>query len=283
MRRRPGIIPARAGFTSRRTALPCASADHPRSRGVYTRRLSISSRARGSSPLARGLHAPMKDSSRIQGIIPARAGFTMPPTMKRLGHEGSSPLARGLRYRGQPSTGHAGIIPARAGFTTVMGRCEKSITDHPRSRGVYGLRHFYQRRKHGSSPLARGLLLEGAPRQAIVRIIPARAGFTCHSVTLHASPWDHPRSRGVYSTTAPNDPPLAGSSPLARGLLVISWRRSFLLRIIPARAGFTALSAGAGEVLGDHPRSRGVYRTSSTTSSNNSGSSPLARGLPDPG
>ena len=198
LRRRPGIIPARAGFTSRRTALPCASADHPRSRGVYTRRLSISSRARGSSPLARGLHAPMKDSSRIQGIIPARAGFTMPPTMKRLGHEGSSPLARGLRYRGQPSTGHAGIIPARAGFTTVMGRCEKSITDHPRSRGVYGLRHFYQRRKHGSSPLARGLLLEGAPRQAIVRIIPARAGFTCHSVTLHASPWDHPRSRGVY-------------------------------------------------------------------------------------
>ena len=218
MRRRPGIIPARAGFTSRRTALPCASADHPRSRGVYTRRLSISSRARGSSPLARGLHAPMKDSSRIQGIIPARAGFTMPPTMKRLGHEGSSPLARGLRYRGQPSTGHAGIIPARAGFTTVMGRCEKSITDHPRSRGVYGLRHFYQRRKHGSSPLARGLLLEGAPRQAIVRIIPARAGFTCHSVTLHASPWDHPRSRGVYPEGCGARSSSRGSSPLARGL-----------------------------------------------------------------
>ena len=194
-----GSSPLARGLRERGRWSTTAVRDHPRSRGVYFWDEEFNRYFAGSSPLARGLHAPMKDSSRIQGIIPARAGFTMPPTMKRLGHEGSSPLARGLRYRGQPSTGHAGIIPARAGFTTVMGRCEKSITDHPRSRGVYGLRHFYQRRKHGSSPLARGLLLEGAPRQAIVRIIPARAGFTCHSVTLHASPWDHPRSRGVYT------------------------------------------------------------------------------------
>ena len=52
---RPGIIPARAGFTRTPPARPRPPADHPRSRGVYSQRQEAIRHAFGSSPLARGL------------------------------------------------------------------------------------------------------------------------------------------------------------------------------------------------------------------------------------
>ena len=76
------IIPARAGFTQQqyrahacspgssplaRGLLPAGTdfgatvKDHPRSRGVYGRRRSVSGRRCGSSPLARGLRAEIGD------------------------------------------------------------------------------------------------------------------------------------------------------------------------------------------------------------------------------
>ena len=51
-----GIIPARAGFTGDGPGAPAQSPDHPRSRGVYTRRRAHTPCSQGSSPLARGLH-----------------------------------------------------------------------------------------------------------------------------------------------------------------------------------------------------------------------------------
>ena len=93
-----GIIPARAGFTCphagrrRRPAdhprsrgvygrggppRPQPPQDHPRSRGVYRCPDARSTRACGSSPLARGLLGPCSDRVGVQGIIPARAGFTL--------------------------------------------------------------------------------------------------------------------------------------------------------------------------------------------------------------
>ena len=49
------IIPARAGFTAHNPGRPPSTTDHPRSRGVYIGRVPGPVRARGSSPLARGL------------------------------------------------------------------------------------------------------------------------------------------------------------------------------------------------------------------------------------
>ena len=49
--------------------------------------------------------------------------------------------------------------------------------------------------------------------------------------------------------------------------------------IIPARAGFTAGYTGFGLVVGDHPRSRGVYALRAGPLPPAPGSSPLARGL----
>ena len=71
-----GIIPARAGFTTRRRLSPCPLPDHPRSRGVYATGPCERRHVIGSSPLARGLHHGDKTLRRRQRIIPARAGFT---------------------------------------------------------------------------------------------------------------------------------------------------------------------------------------------------------------
>ena len=91
----------------------------------------------------------------------------------------------------------------------------------------------------GSSPLARGLLEEAGWPVVTHRIIPARAGFTARCYCPSCSSWDHPRSRGVYNLTPHTLNVRAGSSPLARGLLVLSRDDSGEPGIIPARAGFT--------------------------------------------
>ena len=73
-----GIIPARAGFTVRLIGDRRGAGDHPRSRGVYPPGPISMSQQVGSSPLARGLlPVGVPDADRL-GIIPARAGFTVP-------------------------------------------------------------------------------------------------------------------------------------------------------------------------------------------------------------
>ena len=71
-----GIIPARAGFTSRFWVGCERPPDHPRSRGVYSWCSPTNLLACGSSPLARGLRALGQRAAAVAGIIPARAGFT---------------------------------------------------------------------------------------------------------------------------------------------------------------------------------------------------------------
>ena len=70
-----------------------------------------------------------------------------------------------------------------------------------------------------------------------------------------------------------------GSSPLARGLPQGPCGRLTGAGIIPARAGFTVLFVRLFDVVGDHPRSRGVYAGSVQCGASTRGSSPLARGL----
>ena len=72
-----------------------------------------------------------------------------------------------------------------------------------------------------------------------------------------------------------------GSSPLARGLREQHRFRPGRGGIIPARAGFTRGAPRARWGREDHPRSRGVYPTTTPTAAIIPGSSPLARGLHD--
>ena len=152
-----GIIPARAGFTTRRPVRCLPAADHPRSRGVYPAWPREAGGSRGSSPLARGLPAVRRRRRAASGIIPARAGFTSevvwtgvggldhprsrgvysPATSASVTRGGSSPLARGLQGDRAARRARIGIIPARAGFTPRPSRRPRRRRDHPRSRGVY--------------------------------------------------------------------------------------------------------------------------------------------------
>ena len=195
---RPGIIPARAGFTRSCPGPSPWRTDHPRSRGVYPGRRRLTAHSQGSSPLARGLHAMSSRRTVTRGIIPARAGFTGGPARGR-GYRGdhprsrgvyhargathahahgSSPLARGLRILQNRGGGAPGIIPARAGFTHEEPGGVGVGADHPRSRGVYVGDADAHGRADGSSPLARGLPPGWKGALMGVGIIPARAGFT---------------------------------------------------------------------------------------------------------
>ena len=212
------------------------------------------------------------DHPRSRGVYtsPSRQGKT---------RFGSSPLARGLLQMDYTLQHPVGIIPARAGFTSTPSAPATSSTDHPRSRGVYHVWDMHVVSRHGSSPLARGLLGVGGPGVAGARIIPARAGFTPGGPQGTPPRRDHPRSRGVYLAAIAWSANDDGSSPLARGLLSDALFLASALGIIPARAGFTHEARAVHARGKDHPRSRGVYRPVSRTSLSRAGSSPLARGL----
>ena len=136
---------------------------------------------------------------------------------------------------------------------------QKQSRDHPRSRGVYGLHPVELDHLGGSSPLARGLQRNTERNRTMKGIIPARAGFTSSKRSTGKSPTDHPRSRGVYVVVIIGSFLSAGSSPLARGLLLLILGTAGAVRIIPARAGFTVSGHDHRRKEPDHPRSRGVY------------------------
>ena len=172
---------------------------------------------------------------------------------------GSSPLARGLHPLRVPDQTPRRIIPARAGFT-VFSRLPACAP-------------------MGSSPLARGLLPLARIWVLGRGIIPARAGFTPPDSKRFRPGPDHPRSRGVYQMGETEAAYASGSSPLARGLLEPPRAARINHRIIPARAGFTWAGTWGTRSSGDHPRSRGVYRSGEVVGIQIVGSSPLARGL----
>ena len=171
------------------------------------------------------------------------------------------------------------IIPARAGFTSCASPRPRSSSDHPRSRGVYRPYPVPIAAAWGSSPLARGLLVQVQGGVGGVRIIPARAGFTRGRPRTGRVRRDHPRSRGGYSCRRSFPSYRRGSSPLARGLPKRSILASSPGRIIPARAGFTGGAEVGPGGESDHPRSRGGYPRSPQITLSAPGSSPLARGL----
>ena len=295
-----GIIPARAGFTRYGPPSGRTRQDHPRSRGVYCPSGASHPNPPGSSPLARGLLQVKTQAHPQARIIPARAGFTgegvrpsyfprdhprsrgvYPPRRpSRHSGMGSSPLARGLLLPPHGMGREEWIIPARAGFTSFRYARVEGEQDHPRSRGVYKNTDVTGKVPVGSSPLARGLPLYPYVMATRDRIIPARAGFTWGLLPCCRSTRDHPRSRGVYSNSTSASGWGFGSSPLARGLPP-GWEAGVgEVRIIPARAGFTQARPPLLGGRADHPRSRGVYIFSQSSSVEVLGSSPLARGLP---
>ena len=150
-----GLIPARAGTTSRLWLLAGRGGAHPRSRGDHGCTAQENGGHGGSSPLARGPLTKTYALTEAQGLIPARAGTTSrgvspaacfgahprsrgdhrEPSVFLNNMRGSSPLARGPLNQLLRDFLQEGLIPARAG-TTVFGMTVNLMSRaHPRSRG----------------------------------------------------------------------------------------------------------------------------------------------------
>ena len=216
---KPGIIPARAGFTWSRGGAPRCRWDHPRSRGVYRHRPVRGGPRRGSSPLARGLRVHGRGHTHRCRIIPARAGFTSWAS-EMTACAPDHPRSRGVYF-----------------VTWII--CIKIRGSSPLARGLPRGDARRAVGRAGSSPLARGLLATLTVLLLTPGIIPARAGFTGLGRRCCLRWGDHPRSRGVYTLRRSWSPPIWGSSPLARGLHGSLMDTARIARIIPARAGFT--------------------------------------------
>ena len=233
----------------------------------------------GSSPLARGTLSLCRRNCRRTRLIPARAGntarhaavlITAPAHPRSRGEHpslkaslppccGSSPLARGTPSLSRNTATFTRLIPARAGNTFLARSCSAIPSAHPRSRGEHSSRVFKAARIVGSSPLARGTLYFCFSPIFFRRLIPARAGNTSLVNLTKTSLSAHPRSRGEHAWVPLRAALVRGSSPLARGTLIYSGGRKFVVRLIPARAGNTAPRPRVENVTPAHPRSRGEH------------------------
>ena len=163
---------------------------------------------------------------------------------------GSSPLTRGKPVR----VGHAywwsGLIPAHAGKTSSLTDRQTPRPAHPRSRGENRAAAEQAVRAVGSSPLTRGKRAVATTDEARNRLIPAHAGKTAVVDTLIADRAAHPRSRGENQHDGPVTVEAHGSSPLTRGKRCLVWSARFFDGLIPAHAGKTGPTVGAGPPRG---------------------------------
>ena len=178
------------------TALASSEPAHPRSRGEHGEKLAQCWPPFGSSPLARGTSTPQPHPRTPSRLIPARAGNMLMlfwKMEKSSAHPrsrgehindrgdlicppGSSPLARGTFLSEVWCVGCFRLIPARAGNMQNASASVKGTAAHPRSRGEHDVRACAAGGWRGSSPLARGTSCLGHLREALSRLIPARAG-----------------------------------------------------------------------------------------------------------
>ena len=91
----------------------------------------------------------------------------------------------------------------------------------------------------GSSPRARGALLQSHGGGLRIGIIPACAGSTLDVRRGKAAGGDHPRVRGEHEFGRLATGITGGSSPRARGARDLATRALALIGIIPACAGST--------------------------------------------
>ncbi len=302
-RRSGGLIPARAGRTGGGNCRHGLDGAHPRSRGADPSGQELVDLVLGSSPLARGGPKNVPQPPRGAGLIPARAGRTLRgspgcsptgahprsrgadvfPSGELHGHLGSSPLARGGP---SPSVGNnlrVGLIPARAGRTVAASGYVREHGAHPRSRGADQRMCRSPHAARGSSPLARGGPARRARDGGAGGLIPARAGRTALLAEADAVDRAHPRSRGADWVTVWCRRCARGSSPLARGGPLAALAARSRRGLIPARAGRTGPRDREPGAVGAHPRSRGADPSATFWTPLRRGSSPLARGGPDPG
>ena len=152
-----------------------------------------------------------------------------------------------------------GLIPARAGNTHHPTPHHAATRAHPRSRGEHAFRRGSKPPGPGSSPLARGTRPFHREGRAGSGLIPARAGNTKTKRRIRGAARAHPRSRGEHILPEGRMVRDSGSSPLARGTLLILDQQVQAGGLIPARAGNTTFERITLHLFRAHPRSRGEH------------------------
>ncbi len=212
------FIPAGAGNTGAHLQQMLDDSVHPRWRGEHSRNSERHGYYLGSSPLARGTPDRGFPARPGRRFIPAGAGNTIAIPCRsqssavhprwRGEHEaislrtcssyGSSPLARGTRLYCVSSRDPNRFIPAGAGNTPSCLSSQHQRSVHPRWRGehVHCLAGCICH--GGSSPLARGTLIQCRNTGTILRFIPAGAGNTDGGGQPSSAAAVHPRWRGEH-------------------------------------------------------------------------------------
>jgi len=196
--------------------------------------------------------------------------------------QGSSPRARGAHLPGRRCMWGSGIIPACAGSTPGWPPSRGRRGDHPRVRGEHLMYGVLATLAEGSSPRARGALVQGDGGRGHEGIIPACAGSTARCPARVECLEDHPRVRGEHGPGHLHPGFARGSSPRARGARHGLVRRPHRPGIIPACAGSTNARPSPTSARWDHPRVRGEHLAMASRCALAWGSSPRARGALHP-
>ncbi len=173
---------------------------------------------------------------------------------------GSSPRARGTLRQKPLVQPHRRFIPACAGNTLMIHLEASDQSVHPRVRGEHGNAGMSEQVITGSSPRARGTPVVTDNGAVNRRFIPACAGNTRVIRDQYTNKPVHPRVRGEHAYCWRDRMTESGSSPRARGTLLLTRRCHLLHRFIPACAGNTRISASASALSrGSSPRARGTH------------------------
>ena len=232
---------------------------YPRWRGEHVNGFWRDADWLGLSPLARGTHRHVNINNCHLRFIPAGAGNTCVPQMRKpartvyprwrgehpcMSHQqqyglGLSPLARGTPIISRLVAAIPRFIPAGAGNTPPERGNSHYISVYPRWRGEHTGFVSAADAELGLSPLARGTLRHHLLSTRCRRFIPAGAGNTFRRVRRENNEPVYPRWRGEHRMCSQLSTPSSGLSPLARGTLRTARRLTALLRFIPAGAGNT--------------------------------------------
>ena len=192
---------------------------HPRPCGEHRTHLAIHPKIQGSSPPVRGARRRGHRESRCGGLIPARAGSTVPfkiggllprahprPCGEHVGAKdldgglvGSSPPVRGAPGWSCAPGRRPGLIPARAGSTLLLLLWRMHRGAHPRPCGEHTQGATAANRYEGSSPPVRGAPAVITTPTARCGLIPARAGSTYRLAAIRFPTRAHPRPCGEHS------------------------------------------------------------------------------------
>ena len=217
-------------------------------------------------------------SSSRRAAHPRAGGENSTVERLSLSYSGSSPRGRGKRARIVGRSAGVRLIPARAGKTTTSTPSRPTLRAHPRAGGENKSDTGDGSENWDSSPRGRGKHRQSPRASDRRRLIPARAGKTTSTSSPERSSPAHPRAGGENIVDKPNVLANLGSSPRGRGKPRFVSQTIGGTRLIPARAGKTALSPPMGWNSTAHPRAGGENDWLRVWFAGTPGSSPRGRG-----